>query len=98
MRSCVFPLTIISLFTPVCFVGQQTLHSTQATLASASQQRCPVTKPPVQPFVPPPPYWTNPGPNGFWYGTESLWTLLDVQTTWHIRSNPLEGEGGVSVR
>jgi hypothetical protein len=97
MRSRVFPLAIIALFTPICFVALQTPHSTQAALASASQQlqdrvrkevpeACPVTKPPAQPFVPPPPYWTHHNPDQFWYGTESLWTLLGVQGTWNIHT------------
>lgn len=109
MRSRVFPLAIISLFTPVCFVALQSLHSTQAALASASQQRgrvrkevpgaCPVTKPAAQPFVPPPPYWTdNHGSDQFWYGTESLWTLLDVQGMWNIHNNVLESEGGYRTK
>jgi hypothetical protein len=94
MRSRVFPLAIISLFTPICFVALQTPHSTLAS-ASASQQlqdrvrkevaeACPVTKPPAQPFIPPPPYWTDHQPDRFWYGTESLWTLLDVPGTWRV--------------
>jgi hypothetical protein len=94
MKRRVFPLAIISLFTPICFVALQAPHSTKAALASASQQQdpvkkevseaCPVTKPPAQPFVPPPPYWTDHGPDRFWYGTESLWTLLGVRGTWNI--------------
>jgi hypothetical protein len=95
MRSRVFPLAIISLFTPICFVALQTPYSTQAALAAASQlvqdrawkevpAACPATKPPAQPFMPPPPYWTDHGPDRFWYGTESLWTLLDVPGTWRM--------------
>jgi hypothetical protein len=110
MRSRVFPLAIISLFTPICFVALQAPHSTKAALAPASQQQdrvrkevpeaCPVTKPPAQPFVPPPPHWTDHGPDGFWYGTESLWTLLGVQGTWNIRNNVnvLEGKRGYSTK
>jgi len=105
MPSLVFPLTIITLFSPVCFIALQAPHSTEPAPAAVSQQvqdhgylfpyeACPVTKPPVQPFVPPPPYWTQHGPDRFWYGTESLWTLLAVQGTWKIRNNVLEGEGG----
>jgi hypothetical protein len=92
MKRRVFPLVIIFLFTPICFVALQAPHSTKAALASASQQQdpvkkevseaCPVTKPPAEPFVPPPPYWTDHGPDRFWYGTESLWTLLGVRGTW----------------
>ena len=98
MRSLVFPLAIISLFTPIRFVALQTPHSTQAALASASQQlqdrvrkeipeACPVTKPPAQPFVPPQPYWRDHHPDQFWYGTESLWTLLGIPSTWHIKDS-----------
>ena len=104
MRSRVFPLIIISVFTPICLIAQRTPRSTQAALTSASQQQqegvrkdapetCPVTKPPAEPFVPPLPYWTDHGPDGFWYGTESLWTLLSVQGTRHIHNNVLESEG-----
>jgi hypothetical protein len=108
MRSRVFPLTIISLLTLISFAAAlQTPRSIQA--ASASQQlqdrvrkevteACPVTKPPAQPFVPSVPYWTDHGPDRYWYGTESLWTLLGVQGTWHIHSNVLEGEGGYRTK
>ena len=100
MRSRLFPLAIISLVTPICFVALQARDSTEAALASASQQpqdqvrkkvpeACAVTKPPAEPFVPPPPYWTDHGPDQFWYGTESLWTLLGVRGTWNIRNNVL---------
>jgi hypothetical protein len=109
MRSCVIPLAIISLFMQICFVALQTPHSTQAALAAAPQpvqdgvrneipEACPVTRPPAQPFVPPPPYWTDHGPNSFWYGTESLWTLLAAPGRWNIRNNPLEGEGGYRTK
>jgi hypothetical protein len=95
MRSRAFPLAIISLLASICLLALQTPHSTQAARASASQQpqdhvrktvpeACPVTRPPAQPFVPPPPYWTDHGPDGFWYGTESLWTLLHVPGTWRM--------------
>jgi hypothetical protein len=104
MRTSVFLLAIISLFTAICFVALHTPHSTEAALALASQhlqdhvqkkvsEACPVTKPPAQPFVPPPPYWTEHNPDQFWYGTESLWTLLGVQGTWHIGNKVLKDEG-----
>jgi hypothetical protein len=104
MKCRVFPLAIISLFAAICFVALQTPYSTQASLASVSQQlqdrvrneapeACPVTKPPAQPFVPPPPYWTDHGPDDFWYGTESLWTHLGAQGTWH-----LEGKSGYRTK
>lgn len=109
MRSRVFPLAIISLFTPICFIALQTPRSIQATPRSESRhlqdrvrkeipEACPVTKPPAQPFVPPPPYWTDHGPDGFWYGTESLWTLLGVQGKWNMRTNVLQGNGGYRTK
>jgi len=107
MRSRVFPLAIIALFTPVRFIALRAPHSTQADLAPASQQApdhipipdaCPVTKPPSQPFVPPPPYWTQHNPDQFWYGTESLWTLLPDQGKWKIRNNVLQSEGGYRTK
>lgn len=99
MRSRAFPVAMVSLYTLICFLTLQTPHSTQAALASASQQlqdrfrkevpeACPVTKPPAQPFVPPPPYWTHHNADQFWYGTESLWTLLGVQGAWNLHNNP----------
>ena len=105
MRSRVFPLVIISLFTPTCFVILQTPHSTQAAFASASQQlqdrarkevpeACPVTKPPAQPFVPPPPYWTDHGPDAFWIGTRKLWTMLPNNGIWHVL--PIDSNGRIA--
>jgi hypothetical protein len=107
MKSRVFLLAIISLFTPICFAVLQTSRSTQAASASKqpqdrvlreSPESCPVTKPPAQPFVPPSPYSTDHGPDGFWYGTESLWTLLGIQGRWHTRSNVLKDEGGYRTK
>jgi hypothetical protein len=109
MRGRIFPLAIISLFTTICFAALQSPLSTRATLASASQQlqdrvqkqvpkACPVTKPPAQPFVPPPPYWTDHGRGQFWYGTESLWTLLGVKGTWNIHNNVLESQGAYTTK
>jgi hypothetical protein len=107
MRSRVFPLAIITLFTPICFMALQASDSTEAAPASASQQvqdrirkevleACPVTKPPDQPFVPPAPYWTNHGPDRFWYGTESLWTLLAVQGTWKYETTSLRARVAIA--
>lgn len=107
MRSRRFPLAIISLLSPICFVTLHTLRLTQAAPASASEpqnhllkgaESCPVTRPPAQAFVPPPPYWTDPGPGRFWYGTESLWTLLAVDGTWNVHGNVLESEGGYRTK
>ena len=61
-------------------------------------EACPVTKPPAQPFIPAPPHWTDHGPDQFWYGTDSLWTLLGVPGTWNIRGNVLESKDGYSTK
>ena len=95
MRSRVFLVAIIVLLTPTSFVNLQTAHRTGA---QAAPEACPVTKPPAQPFVPPPPYWTDHGPERFWYGTESLWTLLGVPGTWNIRGNVLESKNGYRTK
>jgi hypothetical protein len=45
--------------------------------AAFDENTCPVTTPPNPPFVPPAPYRPNPpAPGSFWYGSNSLWTLL----------------------
>lgn len=92
MKSCIFPLTIISLLTPISFVAVQSPRSTQAALASTSQhlpqnavrkqipESCPVTTPPAHPFVPPSPYPSQ--TDGFWFGTDKLWTQLPTSGTW----------------
>ena len=49
---------------------------TAGSLPFASAQ-CPVTAQTVtQPFVPPPPYRITAPPDGFWYGSEQLWTYV----------------------
>jgi hypothetical protein len=94
MKRRIFPLAIISLLTPICFVALQIPRSTQAAFASSSQDQqervgkevpesCPVTKPPAHPFVPPSPYPTQTGHDGFWFGTDKLWTLLPRDGTWN---------------
>jgi len=94
MSRRVFPTAMIVLFTLVCLAALRSPHPTQSALAFAPKptqnevaEACPVTKPPAQPFVPPPPYWRDHHPNQFWYGTDSLWTLLG-SCTWNIHGNP----------
>lgn len=103
MRSRIFTFAIVTLFTPICFVAQQTPHSTQAVLLSASRQgsvgkevheSCPVTKPPTNPFVPPPPYWTDHGLDAFWFGTRKLWIMLPNNGIWHVL--PIDSKGRIA--
>jgi hypothetical protein len=109
LRNRIFPLAVISMFVLVCFIAMQTPRLSQTALASVSQElqgrvrnevsdTCSVTKPPAQPFVPPLPYWTDHGPHGFWYGTESLWTLLPVHGASHIHNNVDESKGGYRTK
>jgi hypothetical protein len=58
---------------------------------------CATTRPPNPSFVPPyPSNWARSGE--FWYGTESLWTLLTASGTWSMRGNVLEGNGGYRTK
>ena len=109
MRSCIFPTAIIALFALVSFVVARSPHPTQSALGLGSDamqghgqnevaEACPVTRPPAQLFVPPPPYWTDDGRDGFWYGNESLWTLLGVRGEWKVKGNPLESNGGYRTK
>jgi len=93
MRSCIFPAATIAMFALFGLVVPRYPKSTHSALASAENEvakACPITKPPARPFVPPQPYWRDHNPDQFWYGTESLWTLLGVSGTWNIRGNVLE--------
>jgi hypothetical protein len=55
--------------------------------------QCLTTLAPNPPFVPPAPYPPS-APNGtFWYGTEALWTAVDVDGKWSMRNNVLNGKG-----
>jgi hypothetical protein len=85
MRNAYLPLAAVSLFSLNFFVGLQTPPSAQAPVSASQRQgdvrkavpeSCPMTKPPATAFVPPKPYWTNHGPDAFWFGTPKLWILL----------------------
>lgn len=51
---------------------------------------CPITMPQDPPFTAPAPYSPNaPFENNFWYGSNSLWTLLPQEGTWlELPHNP----------
>jgi hypothetical protein len=93
MRNAYLPLAAVSLFSPIFFVALQTPPSAQAPVSASQRQgdvrkavpeSCPVTKPPATAFVPPQPYWTNHGPDAFWFGTPKLWILLPNNGTWNV--------------
>jgi len=52
------------------------------TMSRGVPKTCPVSKPPVRPFVPPSPYPGKTGPDSFWFGTVRLWTSLPADGTW----------------
>jgi hypothetical protein len=43
---------------------------------------CPVTRPPSQPFTPPPGYELDDNSKAFWWGTQKLWTGLRKSGLW----------------
>lgn len=52
------------------------------TVSPQPPNTCPITMPPDQPFIPPAPYPSQ-APHGyFWYGTESLWTVIPDGGVW----------------
>jgi hypothetical protein len=55
---------------------------------------CPVTVPQKLAFVPPAPYSPEaPFPGQFWYGTNSLWTLLPTSGSWVGLPHSTQGYG-----
>jgi hypothetical protein len=69
-------LSIGLVFLPVLCLGQESLKT------SAVRETCPVTKPAMQPFVPPPPYPAKLSRGQFWFGTDRLWTALPETGAW----------------
>lgn len=56
-----------------------------ALSAAIPPASCPITRPANPPFIPPSPYPPTPPPlyaGQFWYGAESLWTMLRADGTW----------------
>ena len=94
MKSRVFPLAIISLFAQIC-LALTSVSQQPPSVRQELPESCPVTKPPAEPFIPPPRYWTDHGRDGFWYGNESLWTLLGVQV-WKVKDNPREARAAIA--
>lgn len=57
-------------------------QSSAPLLPNGVPKSCPVTKPALPPFVPPPGYPAEPGPDYFWFGTLKLWTNLPADGAW----------------
>ena len=62
----------LTLFVALTVGGQQ----------SFPPASCPITVPPTEPFTPPAAYKLDENGNGFWLGTEKLWTVLRKSGVW----------------
>src|SRR5215471_18394318 len=69
-------LSFVLVFLPVLCSGQERPKT------AAVPETCPVTKPAMQPFVPPAPYHAKPSRGQFWFGTDRLWTDLPETGAW----------------
>jgi hypothetical protein len=67
-------LCVLAMFQRTCLA--------QHSGADAVPDNCPVTKPWIQVYVPPPPYSPETDPSLFWYRANELWTSLPVNGTW----------------
>ena len=67
----------------VAFLGKEPASSAINDLPTNPKEICPVTQPQEPSFIPPAPYPPEvPYEGKFWYGTDDLWTMLDVEGTW----------------
>ena len=62
---------------------------------SATSEACLTTIPASPAFVPPAPYDAQ-VPDGFWYGTDALWTQLGASGVWHLANNSDTNNGYVT--
>jgi hypothetical protein len=72
----------------------EAIHPTERSnpnvMPNTPPKTCPVTRPPTPAFTPPPPYSRYaPSANLFWYGTDSLWTVVPKTGVWSgLPNNP----------
>jgi hypothetical protein len=77
--------TMVVALTLVASTATATVDEPRApTTATADDvpMKCPVTKPPVRPFIPPAPWPDEKHPGEFWFGARKLWTVLRADGTW----------------
>lgn len=60
--------------------------------------QCRTTLPPNPAFVPLAPYPPSASDGMFWYGTDALWTALNVDGKWKIHNNVLEDKGAYRTK
>lgn len=93
MRSCPLPLlfAVVALLATACnplaasAAGEMDAQaSREPTSAISGRSHCPVTQPPVTPFIPPGPWPAQPPgfPDEFWFGDAGLWTALPTGGSW----------------
>ena len=78
-KLAVFSLPVVLTGFWSLLAGQQNEPKAAAISAPAT---CPITQPPSIEFVPPAPYPTKISPDGFWLGSEKLWTSLRKDGLW----------------
>jgi hypothetical protein len=61
------------------------------TYPIVSSAECLTTLPPYPAFIPAAPYSATSPDGRFWYGTDSLWTRLTVDSTWRLEGNVGKG-------
>lgn len=71
---------LITLVTPIAMSQQSSHQQPSAQRRFVLPASCPVTVPPVDPFIPPSPYELD--ENSFWLGTERMWTVLRKSGIW----------------
>ena len=67
-------------------------EASHEVVSSTPPKDCPITLPQEPPFTAPAPYSpSSPFPENFWYGTNSLWTLVPTSGVW--AGLPYDGKG-----
>ena len=85
-------ITLASLFTACSPGDDQAIASTGPTIVPNDPDTCPVTRPSDPRFIPPSPYpQYAPSPSAFWYGTDSLWTVVPENGVWSALPHNPEG-------
>jgi hypothetical protein len=65
---------------------------------SSLPENCPVTQPPAEAFLPPPPYPSQHSSDGFWFGSEKLWVQLPKDGIWHLSHDGPDAAFGQKIQ